>query len=729
MYFLPTPRPGRFLFKNQKMSKKEQTVNKTIFSRAFLIYALSGIFTVAIVYQLFHIQFSEGEDLRKKAQNLSVKYVDIEARRGNILADDGSLLATSVPRFDLFADLSPKTVNESLFNDSVDALSKKMAAYFKDKTADEYKKYLRNGRAQNNRYLRIARNLDFFGMKEVSSFPIFNAGRYRGGLIVEQNDRREMPFDNLAKRTIGYIRDNYPVGIEGAYDSLLRGTDGKRLMKRVSGQNWIPVDDKADILPEDGKDIVTTIDIQLQDVAETALYSHLAKHEAHHGCVILMEVKTGEIKAIANLQRMPNGEYAESYNFAIGELFEPGSSFKLMSMLVALEDGKINLEDKVNTGSGTYHYGKEVMTDSHKGGHGTITIREAFELSSNIGISSTIVKAYGATRESQQKFIEGLYRLGINKPLGIELQGEGKPYIKNRSDKSWSATSLPWMSIGYELRMTPIQILAVYNAVANDGTLMKPMFVKELQYAGQTIKKYEPVVLNKSICSRKTIEQAQELLEGVVQRGTATNLKHAVFPIAGKTATAQIASGGGYKNNEGPEYYASFVGYFPADNPRYSCIVVVNKPRMGQYYGGSVAAPVFLEIAEKIYATREEMRQQDTTAIHVKTDPGCMYAAYSKAIDMYAELGVSLTHKVEAENDDLVYINPGADSLKYRVTNPDKGRLINLRGMSAPDAIAYLESKGAVVSLSGKGWVASQSPEPGTPIKKGMKVKLTLGSR
>jgi len=709
------------------MSKKDTTVNKTVFSRAFLIYALSGIFTIAIIYKLIQIQFVEGEELRKKAQNLSVKFVDIKARRGNILADDGSLLATSVPRFDLFVDLSPKTIDEKLFTDSVAALSKHMSEFFKDRSADEYKKVLKNERAQNNRYFRIARNLDFFDMKEVASFPIFNTGRYRGGLIVVQNDRREMPFGFLAKRTIGYIRDNFPVGIEGAYEKELRGTDGKQLMKRVSGQNWIPVDDKADILPQDGKDVVTTIDINLQDVAETALASHLEKHEAHHGSVILMEVETGEVKAIANLQRMPDGTYAESYNYAIGEAFEPGSSFKLMSMLVALEDGKVDLEDKVNTGDGTFRYGKkEVMTDSHKGGHGTITIRQAFELSSNIGISSTIVKAYGS---NPQKFIDGLYKLGINKPLGLELKGEGIPYIKSRSDKTWSATSLPWMSIGYELRVTPMQILAIYNAVANDGALMKPMFVKELQYAGQTVQKFEPVVLNKSIASKKTIKQAQELLEGVVLRGTATNLKNAVFPIAGKTATAQIASSGGYKNNEGPEYFASFVGYFPADNPRYSCIVVVNRPRKGQYYGGSVAGPVFLEIAEKIYATRVEMRQQDTAEVSVKNEPGCIYSAYSKAIDMYMELGVSLNRKVEAENDDLVYINPGSDSLTYRVSSPDKSRLVNLRGMAATDAISYLESKGAVVSLSGKGWVTSQSPEPGTPIRQGMKVKLTLGPR
>lgn len=707
------------------MSKPSNVTDKTVFSRAFLIYAMSGVFAIAIIWQLFSIQFSQGEELRKKALNLAVKYIDIKARRGNILADDGSLLATSVPRFDLYIDLSPKTIVDPLFSDSVKALSQKLSGFFKDKTAQQYEQLLKSEREKNNRYLRIGRNLGYFEMKEVSGFPIFNQGRNRGGLIIEQNDRREMPFNLLAKRTIGFIRDEYWVGVEGAYDSLLRGTDGKRLMKRVSGQNWIPVDDKADIMPEDGKDIVTTIDIHLQDVAESALYSHLEKHEAHHGCAVLMEVKTGEIKAIANLQRMPDGSYAEAYNFAIGESYEPGSTFKLMSMMVALEDGKVSLDDMVHTGNGKLKFGKQTMTDSHEGGYGTITLRQAFELSSNIGISSTMVKVYGAHPD---QFINGLYRLGINKKLGIELKGEGQPYIKNTSDRYWSSVSLPWMSIGYELRMTPMQILAIYNAVANDGALMKPMFVKEIQYAGHTLRTFDPVVLNKAVASKKTIEQVQSLLEGVVLRGTASNLKNAVFPIAGKTATAQIARGGGYKSGAGPEYYASFVGYFPADEPRYSCIVMVNRPRKGQYYGGSVAAPVFLEIAEKIYATRPDMRKQDTTS-PVIYQPGKIFTTYNKANEIYALLGMSLSNRVQAQFDDLVYVNPASDSLKYKVVPQNSNRLINLKGMTAPDAVAWLESRGVVVSISGKGWVKTMSPAAGTPIKQGMKVKLTLGPR
>jgi len=710
------------------MSKQVPPINKTILSRAFLIYALSGIFTIAIIYQLLHIQFAEGEALRGKAMNLSVKYIDIEARRGNILADDGSLLSTSVPRFDLYVDLSPKTISDKLFNDSIASLSKKLSAHFKSKTPERYRNLFQKERKKNNRYLKIASNLDYYDMKKISAFPVFNKGPNLGGLIVEQNDRREMPFNQLAKRTIGYVRDQYWVGIEGAYNKELTGTNGKRLMKRVSGQNWIPVDDNADILPKDGNDVVSTIDIHMQDVAETALYSHLQKHEADHGCVILMEVETGQIKAIANLQRMSDGSYAESYNYAIGECYEPGSSFKLMSMIVALEDNMVSLDEKINTGNGLRKYGKKgnVMTDSHEGGFGTITIRQAFELSSNIGISGMIVDHY---KSDPEKYINGLYRLGINKPLGLELNGEGVPYIKSPKDKSWSGISLPWMSIGYELSMTPMQILAVYNAVANDGRLIKPMFVKELRYAGEKVKEFSPVVLQESICSQSTVRKMQDLLEGVVLRGTATNLKNAVFPIAGKTATAQIASKGGYKNNKTKEYFASFVGYFPADKPRYSCIVVVNKPTKGQYYGGSVAAPVFLEIAEKIYATRIEMRQQASVSKKSKKAIASIYASFEKVKSIYRELGIKVPNKVKATSSQFVFIQPGQDSLTYRRTDPATSRLVNLKGMSAPDAIAYLESKGAVVTVSGKGWVSKQFPEAGTPIKTGMKVKLTLGPR
>lgn len=703
------------------MNKQVNNTEKSVFRRAFLIYLLSGIFAVFILARIIRIQYVEGDDLRSEALNLSVKYIDIDARRGNIYAADGSLLATSVPRFDVHIDLSKRTIAKALFDENVDSLSYCLSNFFGDHTQEEYLSELKQERENENRYLLIARNLDYFDLMEIREFPIFNKGQFEGGFIVEQNDRRETPFNNLARRTIGFVREDYYVGIEGAYDSLLRGTDGKRLMKRVSGNIWLPVDDQADIRPEDGKDVVTTIDIHLQDVAETALYNHLMTHDADHGCVILMEVQTGKIKAIANLQKLDNGSYYETYNYAIGESFEPGSSFKLMSMLVGLEDKKFDLNDMIATGNGKIKYANQTMTDAHQGGFGTITLRQAFELSSNVGISKAVIKAYG---NNPGAFIKGLYRMGLNKVLGIEINGEGKPFIKSPKDNSWSQVSLPWMSIGYELRMTPMQILAFYNAVANDGKLMKPMFVSEIQYAGQMVTEYQPVVLNPAIASKSTIEQAQSLLEGVVLRGTAQNLNNAIFPIAGKTATALIAKNGGYKI-DGADYNASFVGYFPANDPQYSCIVVVNKPTKGKYYGSSVAAPVFLEIAEKVYATNLEMRQRDTLhSIDVK--PASIFSKAKVVTFLYNAVGISDSRvNTESENDYVKILQYG-DSVSKGTPKFSGGRIPDVRGMTAPDAIVVLESFGLKPEITGSGRVSRMIPAAGTPISTGMKVKLIL---
>ena len=706
------------------MNSESNKTEKSVFRRAFIIYVLSGIFAIFIVARIIRIQFIEGDELRDKALNLSVKYADIKARRGNIYADDGSLLATSVPRFDVHLDLSKNTISEELFTNNIDSLSICLSNFFQNKNAQEYKKEIIKERQKENRYYFIGRNLDYFELMEIRSFPIFKEGQFKGGFIVEQNDRRETPFNLLARRTIGFVRENYFVGIEGAYDGLLRGTDGKRLMKRVSGNVWIPVDDQADIRSEDGRDIVTTIDIHLQDVAETALYKHLQNHDADHGCVILMEVETGEIKAIANLQKLEDDSYYETYNYAIGESFEPGSSFKLMSMIVGLDDKKFSLNDMVATGNGRIKYANQLMSDTHEGGFGTISIRQAFEYSSNVGISKVIIKAYGS---NPAEFVKGLYDMGLHKILGLEIQGEGKPYIKTPDNPTWSSVSLPWMSIGYELRMTPMQILAFYNAIANDGKLMKPMFVTEVQYAGQTMQTFDPVVLNPAICSKSTVKQAQDLLAGVVLRGTAQNLKNAVFPIAGKTATAQIAKKGGYKT-DGTEYNASFVGYFPANDPKFSCIVVVNKPKKGQYYGSSVAAPVFLEIAEKVYATNLELRQQDTLS-EFNPKPASIFSRTKVVNFLYTSLGISDSYvKTESENDYVKIIQYG-DSIVSNMPEFNGGRLPDVRGMTAPDAIVVLESRGAKVVISGKGWVIRQIPAAGTPIRPEMNVKLILGQR
>src|SRR5690606_6928859 len=434
-------------------------------------------------------------------------------------------------------------------------------------------------------------------------------------------------FNILAARTIGYDREGIqPVGIEGAYSKELRGINGKRLEQKIAGGVWMPISDENEIEPVDGSDVYSTIDVNIQDVAESALMKQLKKHHAGYGCVAVMEVATGEIKAIANLQRVKDSTYYESYNFAVGAATEPGSTFKLPALMAAFEDGYLDLDDMVDTEDGTTKFYDAVMRDSHKGGYGKISIKESFVKSSNVAISKEINRVYS---KDPQKFIDRLNKMYVNKKLGIELAGEGTPYIKNTDDKSWSGITLPWMSIGYEVELTPLNILTFYNTVANNGKMVKPKFVREIRHRGQLVRKIETEVLNPSVCSEKTIKMAKEMLEGVVEEGTAKNLKNEVYKIAGKTGTAQIANkklGYKYKNDLKVSHQASFVGYFPADNPKYTCIVVVNAPSKGVYYGNLVAGPIFKEVADKVYATSIEIHKE----IHKKENQAKSRIPYAK---------------------------------------------------------------------------------------------------
>lgn len=704
------------------MSKTAQNKpDKDIFWRAFVIYILFGVIAIALIYRMIQLQWIQGSELRAKAEDMSYKYVEVDATRGNIYDSEGALLATSIPRYDIYLDLSTKNISKELYDKNIDSLCIKLSKHFKDRSKDEYKKMLTAERKRSNRYFPFKKGVDYFDLKAMKSFPIFNKGSNAGGFIVERKDRREKPYGDIANRTIGFVRDQYAVGLEGYYNSILSGKNGKRLMKKIAPQVWLPVDDEEAIKPIEGKDIITSLDMQLQDVAQSSLAKHLELQGAHHGCVVLMEVKTGKIKALANLERQKDGSYADVYNFAVGERFEPGSSFKLMSMLVALEDKRVNLEEMVNTGNGRVTIGKQTMTDATEGGYGTISYRDAFIHSSNIGISRMIMEGYSS---NPQEFINGLYRIGIQNPVGIDLNGEATPFVKSTTHRSWSKASLPWMSIGYELLLTPLQTLVVYNAVANNGQMVKPYLVTEIQNNGKTEKRFDPVVLNPKIASPSTIFELRKMLADVVQKGTATNLKNAVFPIAGKTATAQIAQRKGYKG-ESVVYNSSFVGYFPADNPEYSCIVAVNRPSKGKYYGGSVAAPVFLEIAEKIYSMRLDLHRQDTAG-SVKIKPVPFHTSAAKA---YFLLGAMNVRKQAFVKENA--FAKTTDSSKVKVTTyvaTFSNRLANVKGMALNDALFVLEKQGMKVQAEGLGRVISQSPESGTPLRKGSTVKLKLGT-
>ncbi|MEX1132027.1 MAG: penicillin-binding protein 2, partial [Flavobacteriales bacterium] len=590
--------------------------NKQLRARVGLVYVLVVAFAVAIGVKLFHIQVVEGDKWMARAETVATTYRVVQPDRGHIYSEDGRLLATSVPEYEIRMDMVPEGLTNELFAAHIDSLSLRLAQLFGDRTAQEYKRDLVDARHRRERYHLVRRKADHTQVQLLRNFPIYRLGRYKGGLIAEKRTVRVRPFGRLAARSVGYVpRDTaaLTVGIEGGYDRWLKGTTGRRLERRLTGGVWMPVDDGDGVDPKPGSDVHATIDINLQDVADAALEAQLRKHGAQYGCVVVMEVATGYVKAISNLTRKGDSTYVEDLNYAVGHATEPGSTFKLASLMVGLEDGLIKATDSVDTRRGQVRYYDRIMKDSHEGGYGRITVQRAFELSSNTGISLAVHKAY---EREPREFIEGLKRFGLHEPNEVLIPGEAVPTMRGPGEKGWSGVSLPWMSIGYEVAITPLQTLAFYNAVANKGKLMQPQFADRISRNGRVVERLEPKVLNERICSKETIDIVHGMLQGVVDSGTATNLRAAHFSIAGKTGTAQIAkASAGYKG-AGISYQASFVGYFPADAPKYSCIVVVNGPTTSGFYGNVVAGPIFKEIADKIYSNRLEL-QQDTRLAEV----------------------------------------------------------------------------------------------------------------
>lgn len=703
------------------------SVKQVIVARLIGIYLGALLFALMIIARILHLQFVKGDELRQKAQELTMKYESSEPNRGDIYSNDGKrLLSTSVPFYEIRMDLLSNALEKQEFNKGIDSLAYYLAKLFRDKSTSQYKMELVTARNRGERYHLINRQVSHRQLHEMKKFPIFRLGRYKGGFIVIQKNRRIQPHQMLAARTIGYLNEGETgtvVGIEGAYDPYLRGITGVRLMQKTAGNIWIPVSDKNEVEPKDGYDVISTIDIDLQDVAENALLDQMKIHNAHHGCAILMEVNTGEVKAIVNLQRDGQGNWGETYNYAIAESTEPGSTFKLISLIAALEDGYIELDDTVDTGQGSVQYYDKVVRDTKEGGYGKISVQNAFEVSSNVGISKIIYTHY---KGREEEFVDRLYRMHLNEPLGIDIKGEGIPHIQYPGDEYWSGISLPMMSHGYEVRLTPLQILTFYNAIANNGTMVKPKFIKRITSYGRIIKTIPTEVIDPSICSRETLKKAKIMLEGVVERGTATNLKNETYKIAGKTGTAQIANEKyGYKVNSQVSYQASFVGYFPADNPKYSCIVVVNSPSSVVYYGNIVAGPVFREISNKVYATSLDMHE-----------------AVNHNKDWLAEIPYSKNGNKDELNIALEYLDipstPGVIESDWVATIRKEdhidvndlrfigGLVPNVKEMGLKDALYLLESKGLIVEVRGKGKVLEQTLQPGSVIRKGDRIILTM---
>ena len=701
-------------------------IKNDILWRVGIIYIFMFLFAVGIVARIIFLQFAEKDRWTLVDESAPIRQVAISADRGDILSSDGKILALSVPYYEIRMDLTVESLSDDYFYNNVDGLSRKLAALFGDKSWDNYKRELVRARKAKLQYFLIKSDVSYDQMCKVREFPIFKLGRYKGGVRFIQDNKRIRPNGYLAARTIGSTTKSElgnRVGIEGAYDEELDGEEGLSLQKRLSGNLYVPIGDSPQIEPRDGKDVVSTIDLNIQDVAENALFKALNTHAAHHGSAVVMEVATGEVKAIANLERDGSGRYYESYNFAIGESISPGSTFKLASVIVALEDGYIDNNDIVDTGDGViYYYGKK-LEDSGDKGLGKITVQRAFEVSSNVGISKLINTNY---KGREKKFVDGLYKLGLNKMLELDIQGEGIPEIRSPDKPGWSGITLPWMSIGYEVRMTPLQVLTLYNAIANDGVMVKPRFVKEIRFHGSLEKSFGPEIINSSICSRSTLRKVRKMLEGVVDSGTAKNLRNINYKIAGKTGTSQIADKKtGYADKSNLTYQASFVGYFPADDPRYSCIVVINSPSKFVYYGNIVAGPVFREIANKVYATSLNMHEPiNKKRSHLTEIP------YTKSGNR-EELSEALDHldipfSLDDRKTAWVMATQNKDQIIVK-SRPVIDRLVpNVVGMGLKDALYLMEKSGLSVLVTGRGTVKSQSLSPGTVAHPGYKVKIEM---
>jgi len=554
----------------------------------------------------------------------------------------------------------------------------------------------------------------------MTSWPIFREGRLRGGAIFEKMDVRYHPFTNLSRRTIGFINENDKgAGLEYSFNEQLGGQDGYAYYQKIAGGVWKPVFDANNVKAVNGLDLQTTLDINLQDVAETALHKAMIQHKAADGLVVVMDVKTGAIKAISNLSSNGQGDFSEKFNFAAGQLFEPGSTFKLVTMIALLEDSPVELNDSIDTGNGEFSFYNKTVRDHEEGGLGRVSVQEAFEHSSNVAMAKLVDKYFGLR---PQKFVDYLDRLKQSQPLGIQIAGEPIPKIKHPGQKGWSGISLPWMAYGYGFETTPLHTLALYNAVANDGVMIKPVFVKAIKRADEEEEKFDTEVINKSICSRKTLNKLKLLLEGVVENGTAKNIKGTHYRIAGKTGTAQILEKGRYTK----KYITSFVGYFPAHAPKYSAIVLIKNPRGWYQYGSNVAAPVFKEIADNIYARDINLHQpMDIKKFAVQEVLPVIRAGKQQELTMVCnELGVSNHSQTEEE---WVRSSRNGTGVNWKKASPVKGLVPDVTGMTFRDAIYLLENTGLNVSYEGKGRVVKQSLTAGARVGKGGRIYLKLG--
>lgn len=701
-------------------------IKKDILWRVYLCFMGIAVICVFIIGKAFYIQQVQGAYWRNMSDSIHTRIEEVDAERGTIYSEDGQMLSTSIPQFDIYVDFKADGLlqnNGKLFKDNLDSLSICLADLFKDKSANSYKSILNKGYKSKTRYFLLKKKVGFDQYQQLKNFPLVRLGKNKSGFIAEVQNIRLNPYQLMAFRTIGLERQNaQKVGLEQTYDTLLKGTTGKRLVRYITGGVAVPVNEEYDIEPKNGKDIVTTLDSRIQEITENALMNMMMKNEAEHGCAIVMEVKTGKIKAIANLGRQPNGSYWEDFNYAMTPT-EPGSTFKLATMISVLEDKKFTLSSNVNLNGGVWQINRRTVYDSEKHGQTNVTVKRAFELSSNVGMAKLAYASYAA---NPSQFVNHLKALHLDSTTGIDLYGERPPFVDHPGSKYWSATTLPWMAFGYNVLVSPLHTCMLYNAVANNGNMMKPYLLNEVTQEGVSLKQTQPVAIEK-ICDSITLQQLKECLVGVCRDSGSTAFKlfkGTTYPVAGKTGTALVANGKhGYADHI---YQSSFAGYFPADNPQYTCVVVIkNKPHAALFYGASVAGPVFKEIADKLvtinapqqdsikYATAKSADTAFYTCTGFNSDIKSILSAMHIAYKDSAKTKIAKMYKQQ----DPPVITGIAVSSKYMPA---------LDGLGLKDALYICENAGLVVKIRGSGKVINQSISEGSPIAKGQLVKLEL---
>ena len=690
--------------------------------RVYIVLLMFILFAAVIAFKIVKINLIEGEKWRAKAEQ-NLKWVPVTATRGDIYTEDGKLLSTSTTFFDIYMDLvSPRDDN---FNQEIDSLSYYLAKYAgANRSSSQWKQLLikerQAGKSWNKpgtQYFSIAKNLDFFRLQKFKQFPLFRRGQYGGGFIKVEKTVRTKPYGSLAERTIGEDRENASkIGIEGYFDKQLTGVTEQKLEKMIGPGIWIPVYDPMDYIPRKGANLITTLDIGIQDIVHSELLSAVQKHQARAGTAIVMEVATGKIRAISNFKLNSNGSYAELYNHGIGERSEPGSTFKLASLMAMLEAGFVNPETTVDLEGGVKKFYDLTMRDSERHGLRNVSLRTAFAKSSNVGIAKLTDRFFNQSPETRTQYVGYLNQFGLAETTGVEIVGEKTPFIKHPNDKNWFGTTIPWMSHGYELELTPLQILNLYNTVANDGKMMKPYLVSEIYEENGDAIKFDPKVVKERIASEYTISIAQEMLEEVVKNGTARKLQSEFFDFAGKTGTARFDYA---DKGEGKvkKYNGSFAGYFPADDPKYSCIVVIYEPKVEGFYGGTVAGPVFKEIAEQCFATKKDLiapiTDQEKPRLASFQKPNYSIG-FTKDIENVLDY-VGLEH--EKAKYPWAVIAPGDDKLKLKPRKIKKAIVPSVEGMGLRDATFILENLGLKVRSDGYGKVIAQSIKPGVKVE------------